>query len=119
MNDEQLKQERSTPADNHSYLDIGALVEQIRNDLQGGVSRSAIRQALLEILPKYENARIKTYVSIFVHREVLETLRVELSTATPTRPSRSVDKLSSDTTPDGRTTKPYGLTTGIVLPENS
>lgn len=103
MNDKQLKQEHSAPADGHSDLDIGAMVEQIRNDLQGRVSRSAIRQTLLEILPKYENARVRTYIPILVCREALETLRVELSKATP----------------DGRTAKPYGLTTGIVLPENS
>jgi hypothetical protein len=105
MNDKQLKQEHSTPADDHSDLDIGTLVEQIQNDLQGRVSRSAIRQALLDILPKYEHARIRTYIPIFMRREALETLQVELSKATPPSPSQAPGKLSADTAPDGRTAR--------------
>jgi hypothetical protein len=119
MNDKKLKQEHNAAADDHSDLDVGAMVEQIWNDLQGMVSRSAIRQALVEVVSKYENARIRTYVPIFVRREALETLRVELSEAAPARPFRAPGRLSVDTTPGGRTDKPYGLTTGIVLPENS
>lgn len=119
MNVKQQKQEHNAPADDRSDLDIDTIVEQIRNDLQGRVSRPTIRQSLLEILPKYEDARIRAYIPIFIHREVLETLRVELSKATPTRPSRAPGKLSADTTPDAQTAKSYGLTTGIVLPENS
>ena len=119
MNDKQLKQESNTPADDHSDLDVGMMVEEIWNDLQGRGNRSVIRQTLLEILPKYENARVRTYIPILVRREALETLRVELSKTTLGRPTRSPGKLSPDTTQDSRTAKPYGLTTGIVLPENS
>jgi hypothetical protein len=90
MNDQQLKREHSASADDHPDLDVGAMVEQIWNDLQGRVSRSAIRQALLKILSQYEDARIRTYIPIFARREALETLRIELS---KTSPDGRVDKL--------------------------
>ncbi|HMQ50882.1 MAG TPA: hypothetical protein PKE64_12565 [Anaerolineae bacterium] len=119
MHDNQLRPKPGPPADDDADLDIEAMVEQIRNDLQGRVSGSAIRQALLEILPKYEHARVRRYIPIFVCREVLDRLRVELPQAPPASSSRAAGPLRGDPAPDGRTATPYDLTTGIVLPENS
>lgn len=119
MNDNQLRPKPGAPTDDDADLDIEAMVAQIRNDLQGSISRSAIRQALLEILPKYEHARVRRYIPIFVCREVLDRLRVELPEPTPASPSRAAGPLRGDPAPDGRTAPPYDLTTGIVRTENS
>jgi hypothetical protein len=59
--------------------DVETLIEKIRNDLGGTVSRSPIRQVVMEIIPRYESARIQTYVPIFVHKETVERLRVGLA----------------------------------------
>jgi len=55
--------------------DVEAFVEPIWIDLGGMVSRSAIRQVLTEIIPRYENARVQTFVPIFVRKEVVQRLR--------------------------------------------
>ncbi len=89
MNDKRIKQEHNAPTDIHSDLDIDAICEQIWNDLQGKVNRAAIRQAILEILPEYKNARIRTYISILARREALELLQDDLSKATPDKLTRA------------------------------
>ena len=45
----------------------------------GTVTRSTIRQVLMEIIPKYESARVQTFVPIFVHKETVKRLRTELA----------------------------------------
>ena len=115
MNDKQLKQGPSVPANNDIDLDVATMVDQIWNDLQGVVSRSTIRQVLLAILPEYEQARIRTFLPILMRRKAVEMLRVELSEGTSARPSRSLGKLS----PNSQAEQPFGLTTSIVLPKSS
>ena len=77
MNDKQVEQAHNRPNELHSDLDVGAIREQIWNDLQGRVSQDAIQQALLEILPKYKSARVRTHIPIFVRREALEILCIK------------------------------------------
>ena len=60
--------------DENSQDDQEAIVEQIWNDLRGQASRSDIRRVLIEVAPKYKNALIKTYVPIFLCRDVRERL---------------------------------------------
>lgn len=60
--------------DENSQDDQEAIVEQIWSDLRGQASRSDIRRALMEVAPKYEKALIKTYVPIFLCRDVRERL---------------------------------------------
>ena len=55
--------------------DVDSLTEQILAELNGAVSSSTIQDALSEVLPRYENARIQTFVPIFVRRDVVERLR--------------------------------------------
>ena len=63
--------------------DEESFVEQIWNDLGGMVSRSAIRQVLTEIIPRYESAPVQTYVPIFVRKEAVERLRSGLAEVSP------------------------------------
>ena len=51
--------------------------------MQGEVNRSVILQVLLKIIPKYENARITTYVPLLVRREAVDVLHARLNDETP------------------------------------
>jgi len=112
MNDEQVKQAFGPPIKKDPDWDIETIIEQVWRDLQGRVSRAAIRPVILEIMPKYENARITTYIPILVHRETVDTLRARLDEARPDRPVR-------DAKPDSRLEKRDDLVTAIVLPTAS
>ena len=63
--------------------DEDALVEQIWKDLDGRATRSAIRQMLTEIIPRYESAQVQTYVPIFVRKEAVERLQSGLAEVSP------------------------------------
>jgi hypothetical protein len=78
MNNEQLEQEHGALASEDPYWDVETLVEQVSLDLQGEVNRSVILQVLLKIMPKYENARITTFVPLFARRETVAALRSQL-----------------------------------------
>ena len=56
-------------------VDLEALTEELWVDLNGEVDRHAIRQVLTEVAPTYREARITTFVPIFVRRDALEILR--------------------------------------------
>ena len=53
---------------------VEAIIEQIWDDLGGSASRSDIRTALMEVAPAYEGVRVKTYVPIFLRRDVTRRL---------------------------------------------
>ena len=72
--DEDLRLVVNLGIDENFQKDQEAIVEQIWNDLRGQASRSDIRRVLTEVAPKYENALIKTYVPIFLCRDVRERL---------------------------------------------
>lgn len=61
-------------ADEISQIDPEAIIEQIWSDLGGRASRSDIRRVVIEVAPKYADARILTYVPIFLGREVRRRL---------------------------------------------
>ena len=63
--------------------DIESLVEQIWTDLGGQVNRLAIRHQVADVVPAFQDARITTYVPIFVRRRTVEQLRAGLSGITP------------------------------------
>ena len=56
-------------------VDLEALTEDLWVDLNGQVDRNAIRRVLTEVVPTYREARITTFVPIFVRRDALEILR--------------------------------------------
>ncbi len=61
------------PAGNSS-IDLEAIIEQIWKDLGDTASRSDIRSVLIEVAPRYADARIFTYVPIFMRKEVRRRL---------------------------------------------
>jgi hypothetical protein len=78
-----------------------AIVEQIWNDLQGTVERSTIRQVLKQVIPRFQNARIETYVPIFLRRVTIERLRAGVAGAVPTdvaEPTEASPTVAPDTT---------------------
>jgi hypothetical protein len=60
---------------NHFSHDIEAIIEQIWHTFKGATSREEIREMVAEAASEYEDVRIRTYVPIFVHRDVIQRLR--------------------------------------------
>lgn len=58
-----------------SGWDEETIVEQIWSDLGGMTPRADIKKVLVEVSPVYENARVKTFVPIFLRRDVLLRLQ--------------------------------------------
>ncbi len=58
--------------------DVERMVSQVLDDLHGEVSETAVEAVILQILPKFENARVKNFVPIFVRREAVQTLKKSL-----------------------------------------
>ena len=112
MNNEQSKPEHAAPANDGPEGEIEAMIEEVWHQLQGRVNRTEILQVLLEILPKYEDARVKLYVPILVHREAVDVLRARLDEAKPDRSVR-------DARSDSHTAKRDDLVSGIALPVGS
>jgi hypothetical protein len=80
VNLKQENQERDDdPVATNSDWDSETVIEQVWNDLQGRVSRTEILQVILEIIPKYENARIATFVPIFIRRQAVAMLRARIA----------------------------------------
>ena len=52
-----------------------ALIESIWKALDGRVDREQIRQAILEAAAGYQNASVKTFIPIFIRRDVLQRLK--------------------------------------------
>jgi hypothetical protein len=78
LNDQPLKQEHSISAIKGLEGDLEIIIDQVWNDLQGLVSRTAVQKALLEVIPEYENATVPTFVPIFVRRDAGDLLRATL-----------------------------------------
>ena len=56
-------------------LDIGTLVEQIWLELGSSVDRAAIEQVVQEVLPRFENAPVKSFIPIFIRKEAMNRLK--------------------------------------------
>lgn len=57
-----------------NYVDE-ALVEKIWRNLDKQITRDQIRQAALEVAADFREARITTFVPIFIYRVTVERLR--------------------------------------------
>ena len=55
--------------------DLEALVEQICNEMAGGVNRTFVEQIVKEMANRYRNVRVKAFVPIFVKRDAVDLLR--------------------------------------------
>ena len=58
----------------NSSVDLETIIEQIWKDLGGIASRSDVRSVVIEIAPRYADARIFTYVPILMGKEVRSRL---------------------------------------------
>ena len=58
-----------------SIVDLDDLTEKVWRDLQGQVDQSKIRQVLVDLKPKYQEARILSFVPILMRRNAIEILR--------------------------------------------
>ena len=70
--------------------DIEDLTEQIWNELDGEFARSTIHEIVENVIPEYENARIQTFVPIFIRRDTLLRLRASLFAHATSRPADSI-----------------------------
>lgn len=57
-----------------SIVNLEKLTEGICQDLQGQVDQTIVRQVLVDLLPKYQAARVLTFVPILIRRDALEIL---------------------------------------------
>ena len=112
MNDEPVRPVYDAPVKKDSDWDIETMIDQVWRQLQGQVSRAAIQAVILEIVPRYENARVTTYIPVLIHREAVDTLRIRLDDARPDRPIRDAES-------DSRPEKRDDLAAEIVLPTAS
>ena len=58
----------------NSSVDLETIIEQIWKDLGGIASRSDVRSIVIEISPRYADARFFTYVPILMGKEVRSRL---------------------------------------------
>jgi hypothetical protein len=75
MKESKLKVGNSAVSKYQTDWPIDTITEQIWNELNGAVTRSTINKVLTEVVPNYENARIQTFVPIFVRRDAVKRLR--------------------------------------------
>jgi hypothetical protein len=55
--------------------DINKIANEILRDLNGAVPLADIQETLEWVIPRYESARIHTYVPIFIRREAVKRLK--------------------------------------------
>ena len=55
-------------------LDVAQVAEQVWRELGGKVSRETVRQVVSDVVPRYQDARILSYVPIFVRQDALRAL---------------------------------------------
>jgi hypothetical protein len=57
-----------------SIVDLEKLTEGICQDLHGQVDQMIVHQVLVDLLPKYQAARVLTFVPILIRRDAIEIL---------------------------------------------
>jgi hypothetical protein len=119
MNDSKSK--LGNCADNKTQVDwdVDSITEQIWSDLKGVFTRSKIQDVLKEVIPRYEEARVQTFVPIFIRRDAVSRLRsMQTPVASPVlseanastgSQTRSGLASSSSANDDQDTTKGAGL----------
>ena len=73
INNDQMPVINLDPGGN-TPIDLEVIIEQIWKDLGGTASRSDIRSVVIEVAPRYADARIFTYVPIFIGKEARRQL---------------------------------------------
>lgn len=75
MNESEMKLAESATVTDQNEWRLETIAEQIWNDMNGTVMLPAIRRVLAEVVPRYEKARIQTFVPLLIRRDVVERLR--------------------------------------------
>jgi hypothetical protein len=75
MNRSDLKSSENSINKTQGEWSVETIAEQIFSDLNGAFTRSTIQEVLKEVIPKYETARIQTYVPIFIRRDAVNQLK--------------------------------------------
>ena len=88
MGDNNQRMENGATARRHSEWDVEPVVEQIWSDLGGTVTRPDIRREIDQVLPAFKDARITTYVPIFVRQRTVARLRTGSAGGRPPRHTR-------------------------------
>ena len=52
-------------------VDLEALTDRIWRDLYGHVEQAKVHQVLVDLLPKYQEARIFTFIPILMRRDAI------------------------------------------------
>ena len=55
-------------------FDVDQMTEQVWRELGGKVSRETVQQVVSDVVPRYQDARILSYVPIFVRQDALRAL---------------------------------------------
>ncbi len=55
--------------------DVEAIIDQVWTNLDGRIPRTTVYTTVVRLLEKYDNAVIRLYVPLLVHREAVELLR--------------------------------------------
>ena len=55
-------------------FDVNQMTEQVWRELGGKVSRETVQQVVSDVVPRYQDARILSYVPIFVRQDALRAL---------------------------------------------
>jgi hypothetical protein len=75
MNDCELKLGNDSIKKDKTDWDIHKIANELFRDLNGSVTLSVIQETLEQVIPRYESARIQTYVPIFIRRETIKRLK--------------------------------------------
>jgi hypothetical protein len=80
MNDSESKMGNYADEKTQAEWDVDSITEQILSDMNGAFTRSIVQEVLEEIVPNYEDARVQSFVPIFIRRDVVERLRTMQTT---------------------------------------
>ena len=75
LDEEPSKLPRIEPSNYGDNLDVETLVEQICDELEGAVDRAYVDQVVQEMASRYQHARVRDFVPIFIRRDVIDLLR--------------------------------------------
>ena len=76
MADSELKLRNDSENKNNTDWNIDKIANEILSDLNGSVTLSVIQETLEQVIPRYESARIQTYVPIFIRREAVKRMQI-------------------------------------------
>lgn len=93
MNESELTPNHDDMVNDHYDWDIDDIIEQILTEFNGTVTRSTVLEVLKEIVPIYENARVRTFVPIFIRQDAINRLRSMPS------PGADLKEIDSDPSP--------------------